>query len=417
MMRFLHILLMISLFLSSTVHAETNTPSVQIAFVRDGYLWLKTEDKEEKLTDGKAVFPYPPQWSFDGKMLLYQKEVTGSIIGTSDTSNELWVYDTATNKHQKFFYDGYNPKWSPTENSVAFNQAGVLNISNFKGFYNIALGVDDYEWLPNGKGFIASSSASLRPDGWTHPVLYTISIEEGYQNLSSLTKHVKKLFVIPKEVGKNDVKILSIGAEKFAFSPNGQWISFVISPTASWAMDSDMLAIISADGTDFEIIDEVILEFTPQWALTQNTLGYIAGGGRIVFGFKNKNLKVTEFPSSHTVNLTPENYAEMGFAWVDDNSLIVSRVQETEWSNDPEERPKPILYFLSLSEQRQVKLTDPPKGEGDYEPQFVPSINKITWIRKNDLAESSGDLWLADLNGEDAKVWIHEVESYAFYPS
>lgn len=156
-------------------------------------------------------------------------------------------------------------------------------------------------------------------------------------------------------------------------------------------MDSDMLAIISADGTDFEIIDEVILEFTPQWALTQNTLGYIAGGGRIVFGFKNKNLKVTEFPSSHTVNLTPENYAELGFTWVDDNSLIVSRVQETEWSNNPEERPIPILYFLSLSEQRQVKLTDPPKGEGD--------------------------LWLADLNGEDAKVWIHEVESYAFYPS
>lgn len=102
----------------------------------------------------------------------------------------------------------------------------------------------------------------------------------------------------------------------------------------------------------------------------------------------------------------------MGFVWVDDNSLIVSRVQETEWSNDPEERPKPILYFLSLSEQRQVKLTDPPKGESDYEPQF-----EITWIRKSNLAESSGDLWLADLKGEDAKARIHEVESYAFYPS
>ena len=312
MMRFLHILLMISLFLSSTVHAETNTSSVKIAFVRDGYLWLKTEDKEEKLTDEKPFSLTLPNGHLTEKCCFIRKEVPGSIIGTSDTSNELWVYDTATNKHQKFFYDGYNPKWSPTENSVAFNQAGVLNISNFKGFYNIALGVDDYEWLPNGKGFIASSNASLRPDGWTHPVLYTISIEEGYQNLSSLTKHVKKLFVIPKEVGKNDVKILSIGAEKFAFSPNGQWISFVISPTASWAMDSDMLAIISAEGTDFEIIDEVILEFTPQWAITQNTIGYIAGGGRIVFGFKNKNLKVTELPSSHTVNLTPENYAEFG---------------------------------------------------------------------------------------------------------
>ena len=65
MLRFLHILLMLSLFLSSTVHAETNTSSVKIAFVRDGYLWLKTVDKEEKLTDGKAVFPSSPQWLAD----------------------------------------------------------------------------------------------------------------------------------------------------------------------------------------------------------------------------------------------------------------------------------------------------------------------------------------------------------------
>ncbi len=36
------------------------------------------------------------------------------------------------------------------------------------------------------------------------------------------------------------------------------------------------------------------------------------------------------------------------------------------------------------------------------------ALTKIHW---------RGELWLADLNGEDAKVWIHEVESYAFYPS
>ena len=106
-----------------------------------------------------------------------------NIIETKGTSNELWVYDVETKKHRKIFYDGQNPKWSPTENIVAFSDEGVLNISDLKRFYNIALGVDDYEWQPDGKGFIASSSASLRPDGWTHPILYTISIEEGYQNI------------------------------------------------------------------------------------------------------------------------------------------------------------------------------------------------------------------------------------------
>ena len=148
-----------------------------------------------------------------------------------------------------------NPKWSPTENIVAFSAVGVLNISDLKHFYNIALGVDDYAWQPDGKGFIASSSASLRPDGWTHPILYTISIE-GYQNTKYLTNNAKKLFVIPKELGKDDVKILSIGAGSFTYSPNKQWISFVVSPTASWSMDSDMLCVISVDGKNFEVIDE-----------------------------------------------------------------------------------------------------------------------------------------------------------------
>ena len=75
-------------------------------------------------------------------------------------SNELWVYDVTTKKHRKIFYDGYNPKWSPTENIVAFSAGGVLNIADLEHFYNIALGVDDYAWQPDGKGFIASSSAT-----------------------------------------------------------------------------------------------------------------------------------------------------------------------------------------------------------------------------------------------------------------
>ena len=37
----------------------------------------EVENTEEKLTEEKATYNYPPQWSFDGKMLLYQKEVAG----------------------------------------------------------------------------------------------------------------------------------------------------------------------------------------------------------------------------------------------------------------------------------------------------------------------------------------------------
>jgi len=98
-------------------------------------------------------------------LLLYQKEVEELVNEHKQTSNQLWVYDMKTKKHSKIFYDGRNPKWSPTENVVAFSDGDVLNVSDFKKFYTIALGVNDYEWQPDGKGFIASSSASLRPDG------------------------------------------------------------------------------------------------------------------------------------------------------------------------------------------------------------------------------------------------------------
>jgi len=390
---------------------------VKVAFIREGYVWLKVNDKEEILTTDQATYNFPPLWSFDGKMLLYQKEVTEIINDRKQTSNQLWVYDVKTKKHHKIFYDGSNPKWSPTENIVAFSDSGVLNISDLKQFYNISLGVNDYEWQPDGKGFIASSSASLRPDGWTNPVLYTISIKDGYQNIKDLMRNVKQFFVIPKEVVKDGVKVLSISATSLTYSPNKQWISFIVEPTGSMAMDSDMLCVISADGKEFEVIDEIIWQFTPKWAFSENALGYIAGGGRIVAGFKNKNLKVTELPTYHSVSLTPKNYAEMGFSWVNNNSLIVSRVKESEWSNDPTKRPKASLFFVTLTGQKQIKITTPPKDKGDYDPTFLPSLTKITWLRKSDIASAKGELWVADPNGDNARIWVHDVEEYTFFPS
>lgn len=416
MAKLFHILVILCLISPSIIHAEANTESVKVAFIKDGYLWLKTNDKTEKLTDEKATYNYPPQWSFDGKMLLYQKEVVETINENKQVQNELWVYDVETKKHRKIFYNGYSPKWSPTENIVAFQSGWVLNISDLKRFYNVALGVGNYEWQPNGKGFITSSRASLHPDGWTNVILYTISIEDGYRNIKDLTENVNTLFVIPEEVGTDDVKITPIYTDLLAFSPNKKWLSFIISPIGSGPMDSNMLCVISVEGKEFTVIDEVIQGFIPKWSFKENLLGYIAGGGRIVYGFKNKDLKVTELPVYQTFNLTPENYAEMGFTWVNDNSLIVSRVRESEWSNDPEKRPKASLYLVALNDQKQIKITTPLKDEGDYNPIFLPSISKITWLRRSDIISSKADLWMADLNGDNAKVWIHDVGLYAFYP-
>lgn len=395
-----------------TSQAEQSSPSIKVAFVRDGYLWIKADNKEIKLSKQKSKYPVPPQWSHDGKMLLYQKETKGL-----DTvpQYELWVYDFNTNKHQKVFYNAQNPKWSPKENIIAFQSDGVLNVSDLKTFYNIALGVSDYEWQPDGKGFIASSSASLTPLGWSNPVLYTISIADGYKNITNLSKNVKEFFTIPKELTKGKVNILSINANSFAYSPDHKWISFILSPTASWSMDSNMLCVISANGKELQPIDEIILHLDrPQWADNKNLLGYIAGGGRVVFGFKNKKMKVSELPAYQTLTLTPPKFAELGFTWVNDSQVIVSRVKESEWSNDPAKRPEPSLYALDLSGQKQIKITFPPMGKGDYQPKYVPIANKITWIRKSDLT-SKGDLLMANLNGHGVKLWVKNIGPYSIF--
>lgn len=415
MAKVVQILLIVCLIFPSIIHADTNTESLKLAFIKDGYLWIKNGEETEKITDKIATYHYPPQWSFDGKMLLYQKEATEKINQNMESQNELWVYDMVTKKHRKIFYDGYNPKWSPTENIVAFKSGWVLNISDLTSFYNIALGVGDYEWLPDGRSFITSSSATLRPDGWTNPILYTISIEDGYQNIKDFTKNVKTLFVIPNELVKDDINVTSIYTEFLAFSPNKKWLSFIVSPPGSGPMDSNMLCIISTDGKEFAIIDEVIQGFTPKWAFKENLLGYIAGGGRIVYGFKNKDLKVTELPVYHTFVLTPENYAEMGFTWVNDSSLIVSRVKESEWSNDPALRPKSSLYYVKLKDPKQERITNPPKDESDSNPIYLPTENKLTWLRGSELTPKS-NLWIADLSGEHAKILIRDIGPYAFYP-
>lgn len=402
------------LHIPGLVHAAHSEKPIKAAFTRDGYLWTKIGEVEERLTLEQAKYPYPPQWSHDGKWILYQKKVPATVNPNPDVQSEIWVYSLDSKIHTRIFYDGINPKWSPKENIIAFQSGGVLNIANLKEFKNVALGVDDYQWFPDGQGFIVSSSASLRPDGWTNPTLYKIPLEKEFTKVE-LTTNVKPFFEIPKELSNGKTSVMSINASDFAFSPYRNWISFIVSPTASMAMDSDMVCVISSNGTNFQVLDETILGLAiPKWAPNNNLLGYIAGGGKIVFGFKNKKLKVTELPVSKSINLTPLAFAEMDFTWVDDQSLIVSRVPERDWSNEAANRPEPSLYSIQLNDEKQNKITSPQKGVGDYQPDYLDINNKISWFRKS-LTDFSGDIWIADVNGKNAELWIQNVDLYSFY--
>ncbi|MFC0270385.1 TolB family protein [Metabacillus herbersteinensis] len=393
------------------IKAEAINNQFKVAFIREGFLWTKINGTEEKITDVAAS--YPPQWSYDGKWISYQKE--GLVEGDEQVHLGLWVYNIDSKEHRKINYSGNNPKWSPNENILAFQMEGGLHVSDLNRYFDAASGVADYNWMPDGKGFIASTGSTKKPDGWTNPILYKISLNDFKKHIDK-TKNAKSFFVIPNELSKGDVKILSIYASSFEFSPDQKWISFIVSPTASWSMDSNILCVISMDGKDFEVVDEVILHLdNPKWAFQKNLLGYIAGGGRIVFGFKNKDMKITELPSFKSLKLTPPNFAELGFTWLNDQSVIVSRVKESDWSNDSNKRPKPSLYSIDITKNKTTKVTTPLEGVGDYEPDYFPKINKISWIRKTDIASESGDLWIADLDGKHATNLIENVGGYSIY--
>ncbi|MGE8081344.1 TolB family protein [Peribacillus loiseleuriae] len=268
---------------------------VKAAFIRGGNLWTLIDGQETQLTDSGKVFA-KPQWSTDGNWLVYQVEAP-SEFHNGEKQSEVWTYNIKTDEKKKIFYNGYSPKWAPHKNVIAYNDNGILDISDFKRFYNIATGVSDFTWLPDGIGFLLSSSGTLRPDGWSSASLFTKKIGDNYEDIV-LFGGVEPFFTLPREIGTTDKnKLIAVYAKQLTYSPSGKWISFVVSPTASWSMDSNMVCVIDKEGKNFGVLDEMILDVgEPKWAPSTDTIAYIAGGGRIVFGFKNKDLKVKEMP-------------------------------------------------------------------------------------------------------------------------
>ncbi|WP_257008354.1 TolB family protein [Bacillus sp. FJAT-45350] len=407
-MRIIATILLMMLTLLPTATAAEN---IKASFIRDGNMWLYVNDKEKQITDSGKVFGIP-KWSHDGNWILYQKHSPTKRPGIPEQS-EIWAYELETGKTKKIFYDGDSPKWAPNKNVIAYLDRGILDISDLKRFYNIATGVNSYTWFPDGKGFLLATSGDLKPDGWSSAILYTKKVNNNYEDIH-LFGDVDELFTLPKEVGIHGKSVIAVSASDFTFSPSKDWISFIVSPTASWSMDSNMLCVISKDGKKFEVLDEIIFGVgTPKWAPSLDTIAYIAGGGRIIFGFKNKDLKVREMPVSNSY--TPANYMELDFDWITDNEIVTSRAEEREWSNDFNKHPLPSLYSIEVETNKQAEITQPPKGYGDYNPQYVKSINKLVWHRGTSITDPNRTLWIANTDGSNAKEWLQNVDSIEFY--
>ena len=388
---------------SDTAHGRIEVP-LKVAFIRKGNVWVYVYGTETQVSgSGKAM---SPEWSMDGRLLSYVEEDAGN-----PSQQSVKIYEVSTNKIIKI-YKGNSPMWSPDGSLLSYKVGPVLNVSDLRQFNNAAMGVDGYTWLPNESGFILSKNGDLTPEGWTGAKLYKKVLPKNWAEASAL-ENVDKFLRLPNEISNNGSKIAAINPSDFSFSPSGSWLSFVVSPTASWSMDSNMVCAISADGRKFEVLDEIILEVgRPKWAPSKDILAYIAGVGRLVFGFKEKDLKTKSFPTFTTY--TPENYADLDFNWKDDNTIYVSRVKEAEWSNDLSKHPLPALYVVDTVSGEQTQITNPPEGYADYSPNYLRSVNKIIWVRRK-YDDKDGNVWISNPSGSGASLWLKNADEPVVY--
>lgn len=384
------------MFLCSIAITSAENNSVKVAFIRHHNLWIKVDGKEKQLTKGENITG--PKWSHDGEWLAYVK---------GEKQNILELYRLKDGKKVTPFHsEASNYQWSPTENIIAFIFTGTLNTFDVEkknaDFENVSAGVGDYAWYPDGKNFLVSSEAHLLPTGWTGAQLYEVQ-KDAHMNPHKM----KHLYALPNE--HDD--FLALVASGFKWSPDQKWISFLAIPTASWSADSNTLCLVRADGSRFEIVDQMLLNTEWfKWAPSKNILAYIEGSGRVAL--ENKHLKIKELPALQQQTFTPKGYVDWDFTWKNDNVIIVSRAKEGGFETLPEKRPFPSLYEINSTSDKQYQITKSSNKQGDYHPIFMKKSNQLIWIRSD---RKKANIWIAHSDGKHEKKWIENVDVPEWY--
>lgn len=391
------LLLFFSYFLFISI-ASAEVP-LQAAFIRDHQLWIVEEDQETQLTT--AQFVSSPKWSHDGRFIAYLN---------SDENNEhtyLFIYDRKNNKSYQPYpaIETRNFQWSPVSNQLAYNVNGVLNVTKTEngrpeGFQNVALGVSNFAWFPNGKEFIVSTQSNLLPTGWEPVQLFYIPVDA---NLDE--RKIKALYTLPP----NSNDIFAIDAEYFKWSSDGKWVSFLATPTASLSNDSNTLCVLSEKGTHFQVIGKMLwYKDWMKWAPSNNQIAYISGEGR--FLVENKKTAVADIPIlKQQKEYTPKGYVDLDLDWLSSDEVIVARAKENkEWKEGPVPTMYTSLYAINIKTGAQKQITFPKKEEIDLNPQFVDQY--ITWYRKNET-ENKGEVWIKKgVDGREQK-WLKNMDT------
>jgi len=145
-----------------------------------------------------------------------------------------------------------------------------------------------------------------------------------------------------------------------------------------------------------------------EWAPEGQALAHIGGGGRMATS--GKRLRTIAGPSAEPKSYTPQGKVEQGFAWDGSKRIVAARAAESEWENEPSQRPYPALFELDLKSGKQRPLTEAAKASksgpyGEYDP-IVLLRDRLAWVR-SDRAEA--DIMLSERHGGQA-AWIRGLE-------
>ncbi|MDQ0898777.1 translocation protein TolB [Paenibacillus sp. V4I7] len=381
---------------STTIYAKKPAELLKAAFVRNGDLWIKAGNNERQQTRGAYILN--PKWSYDGQWIAYIK---------GENEQELWLLQVQTGQsHLVAQEGGRNFQWQPNRNSLAFltgQQLNWIDSDELSKPVKVADGIGNYSWYPDGSGFLASTTAKLLHDGWTPIRIMKIPLTANADpNL------IKTLYVLPKQ--SDD--FFAVNTSIFKWSANERWIVFLAKPTASLSADSNTLCVLSADGSVFKTIDQMVSNVMWfEWASKDEKLAYIEGVGREAT--TNKHLKVLRLPvgKSVSVSYTPRGYVEHSFTWYSLRSIITSRSKEAEWSIDSAKREFPYLVNVKLKSQQQKLITQPSETYGDFNPISLPS-HQLAWIRSN---RSISNVMVTSPHSTNAEIWIENIDLGANY--
>ncbi|NLP51667.1 hypothetical protein [Bacillus sp. RO1] len=387
----------------SSFSAATEQPKV--AFTRYHSLWLFDGTKEVPLHENIEVGKF--NWSNDGKWLVYEAKQVD--LQTESEEYDIWLYNSETMSSSKLKIAGHDPQWNPVDRTFAFLTGSILCVVELTSgtpiIHQLTGGVSSFTWDAEGVNLIASASAALFPDGWSHPRLYEVhwGVEK---EAHEMDVKVTPLHTVSSPLKYEDTSILAVDVEDYSWSHDGKNLAMVVTPTASWSADSNMLSVYVKENKLFIPLGEMLLDPNwIKWAPTKPFLASIQGGGRMTSGdVQNKILMTSTIIPNYKKAHTPQGFADVDFDWVDDENIVVARGRETSESS---EKFVSSLYLVGLKEKEAVKISKTPEGYSDGEPVVLGEGSSLAWIRED--ADGRRHIWMSKVDGSDGRMLVENV--------